>query len=174
MRGSYRFSFLAWVRAAREEIVGLFDRTKNAFGGANGSADWAAQAAAAQELASQHLRDAGYTDGSPVTMANAGAVSAAMAADHDVLNAYGQELNRIIAIGAPGTAVIRSSVDTGERIAGNPWYQLEVEVVLPGAAPYLVTKREMLAPQFLANYAEGSPHDVKVDPANPQNIAFTS
>ena len=159
--------------------MGLFDKAKNAFTQAGaapaaGGQDWAAQAQAAQELANQSLRDAGYTDGAPVTMANAGAVSAAMSADHDVLNAYGKELNRIIAIGAPGTSVIRSAADTGERVAGNPWYLLEVEVTLPGKEPYTVQKREMVAPQFLAGYAEGSTHDVKVDPADPNKIAFTS
>jgi len=159
--------------------MGLFDKAKNAFtptGGAQaaGGQDWAAQAQAAQELANQSLRDAGYTDGAPVTMANAGTVNAAMAADHDVLNAYGQELNRIIAIGAPGTSVIRSAVDTGDRVAGNPWYLLEVEVTLPGKEPYLVQKREMVAPQFIAGYAEGSVHEIKVDPADPNKTAFTS
>src|SRR5687768_6527439 len=119
--------------------MGLFDKAKNAFTQAGAQApgqaagqDWAAQAQAAQELANQAMRDAGYTDGAPVTMANASEVSAAMSADHAVLNAYGQELNRIIAIGQPGTSVIRSAVDTGERISGNPWYQLEIEVTLPG------------------------------------------
>jgi hypothetical protein len=151
--------------------MGLFGRAKDAMGANN---DWAAQAAAAQELANQTLKDAGYTDGSPVTMANAGAVNAQMSSDHDVLNAYGQELNRIIAVGTPGDSVIRSVVDSGERTSGNPWYQLEVEVTLPGQEPYTVSKREMVPPQFLANYAEGSAHTVKVDPANPHAIAFTS
>ncbi|RXZ48588.1 hypothetical protein ESP57_06200 [Agromyces fucosus] len=161
--------------------MGLFDKAKNAFTQAGSQAtgqaagqDWAAQAQAAQELANQAMRDAGYTDGAPVTMANASEVSAAMSADHDVLNAYGQELNRIIAIGQPGTSVIKSAVDTGERISGNPWYQLEIEVTLPGREPYTVQKREMLAPQFLANYAEGSVHDIAVDPADPNKTAFTS
>lgn len=158
--------------------MGLFDKAKNAFtqpgAGQPAGQDWAAQAQAAQELANQALRDAGYTDGAPVTMANAGEVGAAMSADHDVLNAYGQELNRIIAIGEPGTSVIRSAVDTGERVAGNPWYHLEIEVSLPGREPYLVVKREMVAPQFTASYAEGSAHDIKVDPADPNKTAFTS
>ncbi|MCS5719644.1 hypothetical protein N1027_16045 [Herbiconiux sp. CPCC 205763] len=151
-------------------VMGLFGKAKNAFGGG----DMAAQAAAAQQMADQAMRDAGYTDGAPVTMANAGSVGAQMSADHDVLNAYGQELNRIIAVGAPGASVIRSSVDTGERTSGNPWYQLEIEVTLPGQTPYTVSKREMVPPQFLANYAEGTTHTVAVDPANPQAIALTS
>ena len=162
--------------------MGLFDRAKNAFGGAGAAADsgagaagdWAAQAQAAQELAAQRLRDAGHTDGSQVTMANAGDVGAAMSADRDVLTAYGNELNRIIAIGHTGTSVITSSVDTGERIAGNPWFQLAVEVSLPGQAPYTVNKREMVPPMFLANYAVGAVHEVKVDPADPLNIAFSN
>jgi hypothetical protein len=151
--------------------MGLFGRAKDAMGGGQ---DWAAQAAAAQELANQTLKDAGYTDGSPVTMANAGAVNAQMASDHDILNAYGQELNRIIAVGTPAESVIRGVVDTGERTSGNPWYQLEVEVTLGGTEPYTVSKREMVPPQFLANYAEGTAHSCKVDPANPNAIAFTS
>lgn len=161
--------------------MGLFDRAKNAFSGgaggaagAAGAADFAAQAQAAQALAAQHLKDAGYTDGSQVTMANAGQVGEQMYADREVLTAYGQELNRIIAVGQPGTSVITAAVDTGERISGNPWFQLDIEVTLPGQAPYTVRKREMVAPQFMARYAVGSTHDVAVDPANPQHIALTS
>lgn len=160
--------------------MGLLDRAKGAFGGGKsngagaGSGDWAAQAQAAQQLASQHLKDAGYSDGAPVTSANVGEFSGQAYADRDVVTAYGQELNRIIAVGRTGTGVIVSAVDTGERIAGNPWFQLEVEVTLIGASPYLVSKREMVAPQFLVNYAVGTSHGVAVDPANAQNIAFTS
>ena len=150
--------------------MGLFDRVKNSFGGG----DIAAQAQAAQQLAAEHLRHAGYTDGSMPTMANAAQVGAQAQADHDVLNAYGQELNRIIAIGLKGTSVITGSVDTGERTAGNAWYQIEVAVTMPGSAPYTVSQRTMVAAQFQAMYAVGSTHDVAVDPADPQKIALTS
>lgn len=152
--------------------MGLFNRAKSAFNGDGG--DLAAQAQAAQQLAAQHLRDAGYTDGSPVTMANAGQVGEQMYADRDVLTAYGQELNRIIAVGQPGTSVITAAADTGERTAGNPWFQLEVQVTLPGQEPYVVSKREMVAPQFMDRYGVGAAHDVAVDPADPQKIAFTN
>ena len=97
-----------------------------------------------------------------------------MQADHDVLNAYGRELNRVIAIGTPGTGIITGAVDTGERTAGNAWFRIEVEVTIPGAAPYTVAKREMVAAQFIGNYAIGSAHGIAVDPADPQNIALTS
>jgi hypothetical protein len=153
--------------------MGLFDRAKNAFGGFDTLAS-AAQAQAAQRLASEHLAQAGYTDGSLPTAADGPALRAQLQADHDVLNAYGQELKRIIAIGSPGTGVITAAVDTGERTAGNAWFQLEVQVTLPGSAPYPVSKREMVAAQFAGNYAIGTAHDVAVDPADPQRIAFTS
>jgi len=152
--------------------MGLFDKAKAAFGA--GDNDWAAQAEAAQQLANQHLRDAGYTDGSPVTPANAASVTAQASADHDLLNAYGQELNRIIAIGETGTSVITSLVDTGERTAGNPWYLVEAEVSLPDRASYVIQSRQMVPAQVLAMYAVGTTHDIKVDPADPTKTAFTS
>ncbi|MGI6877569.1 hypothetical protein [Microbacterium sp. gxy059] len=148
--------------------MGLFDRAKKAAG------DAAAQAQAAQRLAAEQMAQAGWTDGSLPTMATAPAVGAQMQADHDELNAYGRELNRIIAVGAPGESVIVQATDTGERTAGNAWFLLEVEVTLPGEAPYTVRKREMVPAQFVANYAAGSAHAVAVDPADRQRIAFTS
>lgn len=156
-------------------FMGIFDKAKAAFGGGPGDGtDWAAQAQAAQELASQHLRDAGYTDGSPVTMANAASVTAQASADHDVLNAYGQELNRIIAIGETGTSVITGLVDTGDRTAGNPWYLVDAEVSLAGRESYVIQSRQMVPPQALASYAVGTTHEIKVDPADPTKTAFTS
>lgn len=154
--------------------MGLFDKAKAAFGAAGDNNDWAAQAQAAQELANQHLRDAGYTDGSPVTPANAASVTAQASADHDLLNAYGQELNRIIAIGEPGTSVITGLTDTGERTAGNPWYLVEAQVTIEGRAPYAIQSKQMVPAQVLSMYAVGSVHDIKVDPADPTKTAFTS
>lgn len=151
--------------------MGLFDRAKNAF---NGGSDWAAQAQAAQQLAAEEFRRAGYTDGSLPTMANAAQLGAQMQADHDVLNAYGQEINRIFQIGETGSGVITASVDTGERTAGQAWFQIEVEVTLPGRDPYRVSKREMVPDMGLANYAVGSTHEVRVDPADPQKICLSS
>lgn len=152
--------------------MGLFDKLKENFGAVKAGDDWAGQAAATSQLAAEQLRDAGYTDGSMVTMANAVDVSSQMQADREVLTAYGQELNRISAIGQPGTGTIVSLVDTGERVAGNPWYQIEIDVMLPGRGIYRASKREMIAPQFLANYSTGAIFNVKVDPANDQKIAF--
>lgn len=149
--------------------MGLSDR--GAAAGMGG--DWAAQAQAAQELANQHLQAAGYTDGSPLTMANSAAASDQMYADRDVLTAYGNELNRIIQIGTDGTGVI-TSVDTGERIAGNPWYQLEVEVTVPGYAPFTVSKHEMVPTMMLHAYTVGTSRPVNIDPADRNNIAFSA
>lgn len=153
--------------------MGLFDRAKNALAGMDPQA-MAAQAQAAQQLAAQQLAQAGYSDGTLPTAAEGADLRERMQADHDVLNAYGQELNRVIAVGTPATGIITGAVDTGERTAGNAWYRIDVEVTIPGAAPYTVVKREMVAAQFIGNYAIGSAHGVAVDPADPQNIALTS
>ena len=154
--------------------MGLFDRAKNAFGGGAAGSDWAEQAQAAQAFANQELKNVGYTDGSPVTMANAADVSAQASADHDVLNAYGQELNRIIAIGTSGTSVITALTDTGERTAGNPWFLVEFTVTLPGQAPYAAQSKQMVPAVVLTQYAVGTAHDIKVDPTDPLKTAFTS
>lgn len=153
--------------------MGLFDRAKNALAGIDPQT-MAVQAQAAQQLAAQQLAQAGYSDGSLPIAAEGADLRARMQADHDVLNAYGRELNRVIAIGTPGTGIITGAVDTEERTAGNAWFRIEVEVTIPGAAPYTVAKREMVAAQFIGNYAIGSAHGIAVDPADPQNIALTS
>lgn len=152
--------------------MGLFDRAKNTFGGSVGNL--AAQAQAAQQFVGEEMRKAGYTDGGMPTMANAGAMGAQMQADHDVLNAYGQELNRIFQIGEIGSCVITSAVDTGERTAGQAWFQLEVEVTLPEQESYTVSKREMVPEMGLAQYGVGTAHEVRVDPADPHKIAISS
>lgn len=153
--------------------MGLFDRAKNAFAGMDPQS-MAAQAQAAQQLAAQQLAHAGYSDGALPTAAEGADLRERMQADHDVLNAYGQELNRVIAVGTPATGIITGAVDTGERTSGNAWYLIDIEVTIPGGAPYTVAKREMVAAQFLGNYAIGSAHGIAVDPADPQNIALTS
>lgn len=158
--------------------MGLFDRAKNAFGGGTpgadaGVGDWAAQARAAQQLAAEELRKAGYADGMP-TMADAGQLGAQMAADRDELTAYGQELNRIYQIGDHGTGVITGSIDTGERTAGQAWFQIETAITLPGNESYTVSKREMVPDIALEKYAVGTSHEVRVDPADPQKFCFAS
>jgi len=153
--------------------MGLFDRAKNALAGMDPLVS-GPQAQAAQQLAAQQLAQAGYSDGTLPVAAEGADLRARMQADHDVLNAYGQELNRVIAIGTPATGIITGAVDTGERTAGNAWFRIEIEVTIPGAAPYTVAKREMVAAQFIGNYAIGSAHGIAIDPADPQNIALTS
>lgn len=149
--------------------MGLFDRVRKAFGGG------AEAQAEAQRLAADAMRQSGYTDGTIPTMADIqGPLGAQMMADQSAVQAYGDELRRITAVGTRGTSVITSSVDTGEQTVGNHWYQLEVQVTLPGQKPYTVSKRELVPTIALAQYAEGTAHDVAVDPADPQKIAFTS
>lgn len=165
--------------------MGLFDKARKAFTGENTSgdpsvgagmpgSDWAAQAQAAQQFVAQEFQRAGYGDGSLASVSGAGLLNGQMQADHDELQAYGQELNRIFQIGEIGGGVITSAVDTGERTAGQAWFQLEVAISLPDRDPYVASKREMVPETSLASYAVGSSHEVRVDPADPQKFVLSS
>lgn len=147
--------------------MGIFDGFKKARG-----EGLAAQAAAAQQFANQQSQQAGYTDGSPVTSANAAQVSEGLQNDHAVINAYGEEYKRILAVGTPASAVIVDRIDTGERTSGIPWYLLELDVTAPGAAPYRVQRREFIGPQTLAAYEPGTTRPIRVDPTDPHVVAF--
>lgn len=160
--------------------MGLFDRMKQGMSGGAGGAsgdDWTAQAQAAQALAAEEMRKAGYlgSEGGIPTAADInGGLGAQMAADQQVLQSYGEELKRVYAIGDHGTGTIVSSVDTGERTAGQAWFQIDTEVTLPGKDAYTASKREMVPESTMAQYAVGTAHEVRVDPADPQRYVFAS
>lgn len=150
--------------------MGLFD---NAGAGAASAVDWQKQAAEAQAMADQAMKDAGYGNAaSDVTMANAGAMSATMGADRDKIQASADENNRILTVGGAAKATIVSKTDTGEKVAGNSVYQLKLSVVPDGGAAYDVTKSEIIPPQTLTGYADGTTLDARVDPADKNKVAF--
>lgn len=151
--------------------MGLFSRAKKAFSAGNINPVKMAQQA--QQMAHQQLAQAGYTDGSTPTPQSMAAAMPQMAADQAAAQAYGEELNRINNVGTPGTGVITGAVDTGERTAGNPWYQLDIDVSLPGEASYAVTKRELVPATIVGKYAIGATRAVKVDPADRSKVIFT-
>ncbi|MFC0581486.1 hypothetical protein [Micrococcoides hystricis] len=97
-----------------------------------------------------------------------------LAADQSTAQAYGEELNRINKVGIPGTGTITAAVDTGERTAGNPWYQLDIDVSLPGEDSYSVSKREMVPATMVDKYAVGTTRGVKVDPQDRNKVIFAN
>ena len=150
--------------------MGMFD---GAGGAAAAGADWQKQAAEAQAMADKMMQDAGYGNAaSDVTMANAAAMTATMGADRDKIQASADENNRILTVGGAAKATIVSKVDTGEKVAGNSVYQLTLSVVPEGGKTYEVTKTEIIPPQILSGYADGTTMDARVDPADKNKVAF--
>lgn len=95
-----------------------------------------------------------------------------MAGDRNGLQGQAHEFNRILTVGAPGTALIRGHVDAGEQVAGNPVWIFDLEVSPEGGAPYTVQHREIVSTMALGAYPDGTSMACRIDPADPQKIAF--
>jgi hypothetical protein len=95
-----------------------------------------------------------------------------MMADRDSIQGQAQEFRRIRGVGQPGNALIRSHVDTGEKAAGNPIWVFDLEVTPQGGAPYSVQHREIVSTAALGAYGDGTSMACRIDPADPQKIAF--
>ena len=88
------------------------------------------------------------------------------------LEGQAHEQNRILTIGSPGSATIKSHVDTGEQVAGNPVWILEIEVAPEGGSAYTVQKREIISSVAMSGYADGTTMPCRIDPADTDTIAF--
>lgn len=88
------------------------------------------------------------------------------------LGAQAHEQNRILTVGSPGQALIKGHVDTGENVAGNPVWIFDLEVTPEGGAPYAVQKREIVSSAAMGSYPDGAQLACRIDPADPQKIAF--
>jgi hypothetical protein len=126
----------------------------------------------AMDTASEAMQNSGgmqgFGGGGVANMGNVGQ----MAADRDAIQANAHELNRILTVGQAGTAVIRSHVDAGEQVAGNPVWILDLEVTPEGAQPYTVQHREIVSTVSMGSYGDGTSLACRIDPADPQKIAF--
>jgi hypothetical protein len=129
--------------------VGLLGKMKDAMGQAQ---EWQGQHAAA---------------GAAGGMDMGGAV-----ADRDSLQGQAHEQNRILSVGGAGQAVIKSHVDTGENVAGNPVWIFDLEVTPEGGAPYAVQHREIVSSMAMGSYGDGTSLACRIDPADAQKIAF--
>ena len=122
----------------------------------------------AQDAASQYQAQGGAAAGAGMGgMDMAGAM-----ADRGALESQAHEQNRILSVGQAGTALIRSHVDTGEQSAGNPVWIFDLEVTPEGGAPYTVQHREIVSTAALGAYGDGTSMACRIDPADPQKIAF--
>ena len=93
-------------------------------------------------------------------------------ADRDSLQGQAHEFNRILTVGQPGSALIHGHVDTGEHVAGNPVWLFDLEVTPEGGNPYAVQHREIVSTMAMGSYPDGATMACRVDPADPQKIAF--
>ena len=143
--------------------MGVMDNIGGAAGG-----DWAKQAADAQAMADQIMKDSGYGANTAEAVGNTGA----MATDQAALMAQADEQNRILAIGEKAKITITSKTDLGKKVAGNDTYQLTLEVTPQGGKPYTVKKEEIIPPQVISGYADGTTMDGRIDPADKNKVAF--
>ena len=93
-------------------------------------------------------------------------------ADRESLQGQAHEQNRILTVGSPGQALIKGHADTGENVAGNPVWIFDLEVTPDGGAPYSVQKREIVSSAAIGSDADGSSLACRIDPADPQKVAF--
>lgn len=135
--------------------MGMFKNMKDAMGQVGGAQG---AAAAAQQQAG------GLSGGLSDLGAGLGARGA--------LEEQAHEQNRVLSIGSPGSATIRSHVDTGEQVAGNPVWMLDLEISPEGGAAYTVQKREIISSVAMSGYADGTTMPCRIDPADTNTIAF--
>lgn len=148
--------------------MGLFKKAKDQMAQAQ---DAMSQAAGAQQMADDAMAQAGMA-GQSVNMGNAAEMTQQMGAARGALEEQAHEQNRILGIGSPGVATIKGHVDTGEQVAGNPVWVLEVEIAPEGGAPYTVQKREIISSVAMSSYADGATMPCRIDPADPNTFAF--
>ena len=138
--------------------MGLFKGMKDAMGASS----------EAMEAAQQYQQQAGGAGG----MWAAGTNAPQLASDQGSLMGQGHEFNRILTVGQAGSALIRSHVDAGEQVAGNPVWIFDLEVTPEGAQPYPVQHREIVSTMAMGSYGDGTSMACRIDPADPQKIAF--
>jgi len=148
--------------------MGLFKKAKDQMAQAQ---DAMSQAAGAQQMADDAMAQAGVA-GQSVNMGNAAGMAQQGMADRGALEQQAHEQNRILGIGSPGVATIKGHVDTGEQVAGNPVWMLEVEIAPEGGAPYMVQKREIISSVAMSGYADGTTMPCRIDPADANTFAF--
>jgi hypothetical protein len=122
----------------------------------------------AMDLAGQAQQQYGQQGGMGMGGMNVGQALA----DRDSLQGQAHEFNRILTAGGAGNALIRGHVDAGEQVAGNPVWIFDLQVTPEGGAPYSVQHREIVSTMAMGSYPDGTSMACRIDPADPQKIAF--
>jgi hypothetical protein len=139
--------------------MGLFKNMKDAMGQANEAM------ANAQQMQQQAQQQSGGISGGP------GGMTAAVGARNS-LQEQAHEQNRILTVGSPGQALINGHVDTGQNVAGNPVWVFDLQITPEGGEPYSVQHQEIVSSAAMGAYGDGTSMACRIDPADPQRIAF--
>ena len=68
--------------------------------------------------------------------------------------------------------VVLGHVDSGETVAGNPVWIFDLEITPESGAAYGVEHKEIVSSMAMGSYGDGSSLACRIDPADPQKIAF--
>lgn len=85
-----------------------------------------------------------------------------------------QQSEQLQASGVDGTATVVSVADTGGSLNDHPIARLELDVTLPGQAPYRTTVEQAIPRLQAGQIVPGAVVAVKADPQNPQAVALAA
>ncbi len=74
--------------------------------------------------------------------------------------------------GRPAVATVISARQTGGWIANNPVMEIALEVRLQQQASYCIVVKEVIPVMAARTFIPGASVHLRVDPANPQKLAF--
>lgn len=81
-----------------------------------------------------------------------------------------ERLGRLRSFGRKGQATIVSTQDTGQVITGDPVYQYELQIDIPGQANYTTTHQQATPRLMVARVTPGAMFKVVVDQQNPHDL----
>ncbi|MEU0534865.1 hypothetical protein [Amycolatopsis tolypomycina] len=87
------------------------------------------------------------------------------------LQAYGTELRRLYDTGEPATLVVRGLEPTHRTVAGQARYTATLEVTRADGTTYRTVTPLITPLATIQQYAPGTRHEARVDPADPAKVA---
>ncbi|WP_103355817.1 hypothetical protein [Amycolatopsis sp. CA-128772] len=87
------------------------------------------------------------------------------------LQAYGTELRRLYDTGEAATLVVRALEPTHRTVAGQARYTATLEVTRADGTTYRTVTPLITPPATIQQYAPGTRHEARVDPADPAKVA---
>jgi hypothetical protein len=83
-----------------------------------------------------------------------------------------QKSQALLQTGTQGRATVQGVQQTGTLINFNPQVILDLQVTVPGQAPYAAKLTEAVPQVYLARLQPGADIGVRIDPTDPQTLAL--